>query len=233
MRVVRAASVEASLAAAPTVASAQATTTSTAAPTTTGRRNRRPWRKADAVASNGRFSGPRRRRKSFVGVAALLALASVAGVLGATSPVSACSLASPLPTEEEHLARADLVFEGLAVSSRDPNAGAPIISTGDPIFWTFLVEREIKGSTGMQQEVGTARGSATCGFSFQVGVRYRVFADARNGAFMTSLGSGTRQVSDPPQTTTTTTTRPLAATTTVPTAGPGQPSTGRPLALTG
>ena len=165
-------------------------------------------------------------------MAALLALASAAGVLGATSPASACSLSSPLPTEEEHLARADLVFEGLAVSSRDPNAGAPIISTGDPIFWTFLVEREIKGSTGIQQDVGTARGDASCGFRFQVGVRYRVFADARNGAFMTSLGSGTRQVSDPPQNTTTTT-RPPAATTTVPTTGPAQPSIGRPLALTG
>jgi len=165
-------------------------------------------------------------------VAALLALASVVSVLGATSPASACSLAVPLPTEEEHLARADLVFEGLAVSSRDPNAGAPIISSGDPIFWTFLVEREIKGSTGMQQEVGTARSGATCGFSFQVGIRYRVFADTRNGVFMTGLGSGTRQVSDAPQTTTTTT-RPPVATTTVPTTGPAQPSTGRTLALTG
>jgi len=73
------------------------------------------------------------------------------------------------------------VFEGLAVSSRDPNAGASIISTGDPIFWNFLVERQIKGSTGPQQEVGTARGGASCGFTFQIGVRYRVFASRQGG----------------------------------------------------
>ena len=119
--------------------------------------------------------------------AVFLSVALTAGVLGAASPVSACSLSLPLPTEEEHLAGADLVFEGLAVSSRDPNAGASIVSSGDPIFWTFLVEREIKGSTGVQQEVGTARGDASCGFTFQVGVRYRVFARAQNGGFMTGL----------------------------------------------
>ena len=142
-------------------------------------------------------------------MAALLALASAAGVLGTTSPVLACSMSPPVPTEEEHLARADLVFEGLAVSSRDPNAGAPITSSLDPIFWTFLVEREIKGSIGAQQEVGTSQSEASCGFTFRAGVRYRVFARAQNDAFATGLTSGTRQVSDPPQTTTTTTTRPL------------------------
>lgn len=191
------------------------------------------------MSKNERFCGPRRRRSGLAGVAALLTLASAAGGLGAPSPVSACSLALPLPTEEEHLEQADLVFEGLAVSSRDPNAGASIISSGDPIFWTFLVEREIKGSTGPTQEVATARSGATCGFGFQAGVRYRVFASALNGVFMTGLGSGTRLVSDVPQTTTTvppatTTTWAPASTTTVPAARPpAPPSNLRPLALTG
>ena len=164
--------------------------------------------------------------------AVYLGLALFVGVLGAPSPASACSLSLPLPTEEEHLERADLVFEGLAVSSMDPNAGAPIISTGDPIFWTFLVEREIKGSTGVTQEVATARGGATCGYSFHAGVRYRVFASAQNGVFMTGLGSGTRPVSDTQRTTTTQ--APATPTTTIPTARPQTtPSNPRPLALTG
>lgn len=191
------------------------------------------------MASIGRSCGQRRRRSGIAGVAALFALASAAGIVGTPPPVSACSLSLPLPTEEEHLEQADLVFEGLAVSSRDPNAGAPIISTGDPIYWTFVVERQVKGSTGSTQEIATARGGATCGYSFKVGVRYRVFASARNGAFMTGLGSGTRLVSDTPQTTSTlapatTTTRAPATTTTVPTARPpAPPSDLRPLALTG
>ena len=163
--------------------------------------------------------------------AVCLALAVFMGVLSSSSPASACSLALPLPTEEEHLERADLVFEGLAVSSRDPNAGASIISSGDPIFWTFLVERQIKGSTGSTQDVATARSGATCGYSFQTGVRYRVFASARNGVFMTSLGSGTRLVSDTQRTTTTQV--PATTTTTGPSTRPPTTPSNLPLARTG
>ena len=155
----------------------------------------------------------------------LLSIAVAAGVLWIPSPASACTVAES--TEAEQLARADLVFEGIAASSHDPNAAAPI-SSGDPIYWTFIVDHRIKGDAAAEQTVWTPRSGATCGVDFTVGVRYRVFAAARDGAFMSTLGSGTREAVLVPETTTTT--KPPAPTTSTPTTkAPGK----RPLARTG
>jgi hypothetical protein len=126
---------------------------------------------------------------------------SAAGVLGAIAPASACTYQEATP--EELLARADVVFEGVALLSRDPSAGAPGISSGDPIIWTFAVDRQVKGSALPQQEVGTPRGGATCGVDFAAGVRYRVYAVDQNGVFMTFLGSGTVEAPAPPPPSTT------------------------------
>ncbi len=177
-------------------------------------------------------------------------MAVVAVVLGGMAlvdmvPAEACSLPPPpRPTEQELLSQADLVFEGVAVSRHDPNAGAPTQSSGDPIIWTFAVDREVKGTASQLQEVSSARSGATCGITFQIGTRYRVFADVVDGVFWTSLGSGTREAPVESSTTTTTipttttttnstttTTRPPTTTTT--TVGPAQPTKGRTLALTG
>ncbi len=125
--------------------------------------------------------------------AVLVGLALIAGMLGVASPASACSFLLPGPTQHELLAQADLAFEGVALSSRDPNAGAPIISSGDPITWTFAVDRPIKGPVHRVQEITTPRSGATCGLAFQAGVRYRVLAAHQDGAFWTFLFSGTRE----------------------------------------
>ena len=143
-------------------------------------------------------------------------------------PAAACSIVAPGPTEEELLARADLVLEGTAVSSRDPNPGAATIASGDPIFWTFATERAIKGAPAAPQEVGTSRSGASCGVTFKAGHRYRVFANLVNGVYMTSLGSGTVEIARQAEPTVTTTTRPPAA---APTSVPPT-RTGR-IALTG
>ena len=144
-------------------------------------------------------------------------------------PAVACTLPPPpRPTEPELVAQADLVFEGVALSRHDPNAGASIQSSGDPIIWTFSVDREIKGAASQLQEVSSARSSATCGITFEIGTRYRVFADVVDGVFWTSLGSGTREVTDESSTMTTTTRTPT--TTTMP---PAQPTRPRSIALTG
>jgi hypothetical protein len=135
--------------------------------------------------------------------AVLVCLVLTAGVLILPTPALACTILFPGPTEAELLDRADLVFEGVAVSSRDPSAGAPVTTSGDPIFWTFAVDREVKGPVGALQEVGTPRSGASCGVEFRAGVRYRVFSVNRDGAFLTYLGSGTREAAAPPPTTVT------------------------------
>ena len=153
----------------------------------------------------------------------------LASTLAVSRPTLGCSVTSPGPTEEQLFAAADVVFEGVAGGHRDPAAGASVQSSGDPIFWTFAVDREIKGHVGPSVEVASARSSATCGITFQPGVRYRVFARYQNGTLQTGLGSGTRtaQVT----TSTTPTTAPATPTTTAP--RPATPSAPRQIALTG
>ncbi|CAA9246701.1 MAG: hypothetical protein AVDCRST_MAG10-2000 [uncultured Acidimicrobiales bacterium] len=162
-------------------------------------------------------------------VAMAMAVLAAGLVWAPAPPAAACSIVAPGPTEEELLTQADLVFEGTAVSSRDPNAGSATIVTGDPIFWTFATERTIKGAPTTPQEVGTSRSGASCGFTFQAGSRYRVFARSVGGVYMTSLGSGTVEIvrQTEPTVTTTTTRPPAAAPTSVP-----PTRTGR-IALTG
>ncbi len=158
-------------------------------------------------------------------IVAVVAVAVGAMVLFVAPTAGACTLPpGPGPTEEELLARADTVFEGVATSRSDPNADAPTQSSGDPIVWTFAVDRQIKGTVTEPQDVSSARSGATCGITFRIGTRYRVFADAVDGVLWASLGSGTREATLEPSTITT-------ATTTVPPARP-QRTTGS-IALTG
>ncbi len=103
-------------------------------------------------------------------------------------------------------------------------------SSGDPIIWTFAVDREVKGTPSQPQEVRSARSGATCGITFEIGTRYLVLADLVDGVFWTSLGSGTREAAAAPSTTTTTTRPPTTTTTTVPGA---QPTRTRSITLTG
>ena len=136
----------------------------------------------------------------------------LAGTLVSPDAAVGCSMTGPEPSEAEYVAMADVVFEGVAGPHRDPNAGAAVQTSGDPIFWTFTVERQIKGSVAAVQEVASARSSATCGMTFTQGVRYRIFAKYVGGVLSTSAGSGSRPIEA--VTTTTTTTVPAPPTTT-------------------
>ena len=156
-----------------------------------------------------------------VWTAAAMVLGSLALVAGASSPAMACSPAFGTPTEQELLARADVVFEGVVLGSRDPSAGAPMSSL-DPILYTFAADRVVKGSITAQPVVATPRSGASCGTTFAVGARYRVYARIEGGILTTLSVSGNRQV---PLVTTTTT----APGTTAP---PASPRSG-PVRLTG
>ena len=155
----------------------------------------------------------------------------VATTLVLAPPALGCSFAGPEPTEAEHVARADVVFEGVAGPHRDPTAGAPAQSSADPIFWTFYVDREVKGDVAPVQEVASPRSGASCGLIFDEGVRYRVFATYDGTVLTSRLGSGTRPAPLTASTTTTTTASPT--TTRPPAARPARPVTGPRIALTG
>lgn len=105
-----------------------------------------------------------------------------------SSAATACSCVPA--TDEQLLARSELVFEGevVDVSLRYWRVA---ISTLQSVFgvddhedyarrWgikvEFAVERSWKGDQGEYLELFTGRGSGDCGYSFHQGTRYLVFA---------------------------------------------------------
>ncbi|HEX8632213.1 MAG TPA: hypothetical protein VF755_28990 [Catenuloplanes sp.] len=110
--------------------------------------------------------------------AALLGIA-VSVVSAPAAPACACSCARP--SENKALERAELVFDGavLAVNGRRDDAGRRV---------AFTVDAVVKGQAAVRVEVATSGSSASCGYEFEVGRRYRVFVTGGG----TGLCSGNR-----------------------------------------
>ena len=125
--------------------------------------------------------------RSLVAAGAGLAIAATMSLL----PVSralACSCA--VVSERQAFEGADVVFEGVAISSKEPLI---IQSSGDPVEVTFSVENTLKGALASQQvTVTTALSGASCGAEFQVGERWRVFAYGSSDNLESNLCAGNR-----------------------------------------
>ena len=107
------------------------------------------------------------------------------------SPCWACSCAPQ--DRRDQAKRADLVFTGVAKSEKVIDEGDPEYE-GDEIIGTrFRVGRAYKGHPGRWVTVGSHVNSATCGYDFEMGKRYTVFAYEQNDGYRTDLCSGTKQ----------------------------------------
>ncbi|MBX6751268.1 MAG: hypothetical protein IRY85_16655 [Micromonosporaceae bacterium] len=114
------------------------------------------------------------------------------GALLPSTPACACSCGAL--SAEEAVARADVVFVGVAVEVTVPWRG-PLSSSGDPVTVTFDVSTVYKGDVPANARVRTVRDSATCGYPFVAGQRYLVHADRRtDGTWTTSLCDGNQPV---------------------------------------
>ena len=143
-----------------------------------------------------------------IGAFVRAALASLAGLLlvVAVEPparASACSCAVPsgvdltrpiTPAEAAAYGPGAVVFTGRAVSRRDANPLGPLISSADPITWTFAVDRVVHGAAGSVVDVETARDGASCGVSFEIGARYQVVATRSGATLRTGLCSPTMRL---------------------------------------
>ena len=122
-----------------------------------------------------------------VAAGAGLAIAATISLL----PVSralACSCA--IGSERQAFEGADVVFEGVAVSAKEPLI---IQSSGDPVEYTFSVENTLKGDLPSQRvTVTSALMGASCGAEFQVGERWRVFAYGSSDNLGSNLCAGNR-----------------------------------------
>lgn len=117
---------------------------------------------------------------------------AVALVLAAPAAVAlACVCVGQ--TDDEYRRHADVVLAGTITARVEPPSG-PIISTADPITWTFAVERVAKGTPATTLTVVSSRSGASCGFTFEVGRRYVVYAGRDGSSLTTSICSGTREL---------------------------------------
>ena len=121
----------------------------------------------------------------------------LAGVLGAlslvvlaASPSFACSCARV--STAEYVDHATVVFTG-TVADKEPPPKRRVMSSMDPVTYTFEVERSFKGDVASPTEVLSAMSGASCGLEgVRTGDRYVVFADqGRGGDLWASLCGGT------------------------------------------
>lgn len=125
----------------------------------------------------------------------------------------ACECA-PLPVvtgprdfAESQANRADAVFEGkvrgvaLHWKLRDTPAGDLLLANLDDnpptMLVTFEVSRSYRGTQPDEVQIETGLGAGDCGFDFEAGRQYLVYADAdENGHLSTSVCSGTALLED-------------------------------------
>lgn len=107
------------------------------------------------------------------------------GALCLTLCAAACLLQTPAavgcmcvksPDVPAALGRADAVFAGVIVGKQDAAAENAMLSSMDPIAYFFDVTDVWKGAVGDTAVVTTARHSASCGYPFELGRSYIVYA---------------------------------------------------------
>lgn len=116
-------------------------------------------------------------------------LALIAGVLLlAPGRALACSCA-PVGSPAEEMARSAAVVAGRVLRIDAPPGG--MVSTGDPVHVVLQVDRVWKGPASSTLVIVTARHSVSCGFPFEVGEEYLVYARAADGELHASMCSRT------------------------------------------
>lgn len=110
-------------------------------------------------------------------------LAGIALVAG-TRPALACSCAAPGSPASE-VERHDAVFVGRAVEALDADGIEPRFQ-GSAVAYTFEVSAVYRGELATTQQVGTNGPGASCGYEFEVGRDYLVFAHTMQEAWRES-----------------------------------------------
>ncbi|SDS64480.1 Tissue inhibitor of metalloproteinase [Paenibacillaceae bacterium GAS479] len=136
--------------------------------------------------------------RKYVGISLMLAL--LLSIIVLPSPVQACSCVAPGTTQEE-LVKSDVVFSGKVALIRDRFANpftAPFIEDdGNPYQVRLVTEAVWKGELGREAVVFTSVSGGSCGFPFEDGQRYLVFAHTdKKGKLVASSCSATEKLTD-------------------------------------
>jgi len=123
----------------------------------------------------------------------LFVAASIVAVLAAPRVAAACKCMPP-PPPQEAMAGSAAVFEGTVTDVRKPQSG------DEPSQMSVEVElrvgRRFKGAEADTVTVFTAESSAACGYGFEPGGTYLVYAGETDGQLSTNLCSRTARIED-------------------------------------
>lgn len=106
----------------------------------------------------------------------------------------ACSCVPP-PPPQEALEKHSAVFSGKVIKIKMPEE-KEIMSSADPVHVLFNVKEVWKGEIEKQVGVSTAMSTASCGFHFESGGEYIVYASGEMDALKVSLCSRTALLFD-------------------------------------
>jgi len=106
----------------------------------------------------------------------------------APNTAHACSCVAPGSPIEE-MRKSDAVFSGEVVDIHTPVSSR--FSSADPMFVSIEVDRVWKGDVSLHETVRTAQSSASCGFNFEEGRRYLIYANKIDNGISVSLCSRT------------------------------------------
>lgn len=127
-------------------------------------------------------------RKLWLGMWMVLFLAAGALAIG-PEKASACSCAMN-PSVNEAKRNSDAVFSGTVASRQDALKWFKR-SSADPVTWTFKVDEVWKGKVAPIISVTSAESDESCGYEFQVGQLYVVYAYQNGDSLDVSLCSRT------------------------------------------
>jgi len=113
-------------------------------------------------------------------------VAVLAALVAAPAASDACSCIEP-PPPDVALQRAGAVFEGQVIAGV-PSEDGRLVNVG------FRVSQRWKGPADETISVSTPSQPATCGFTFESGKTYLVYADSMNGSLVATLCSRTRPI---------------------------------------
>jgi hypothetical protein len=106
--------------------------------------------------------------------------------LALSAAAQGCSCLPPAVCRS--LWEADVVFAGKAVSKASAGSGTAAV--------TFEVSETWRGAAAARMEVRTSTAAAMCGYAFQLGREYLVYARQEGGQWVTGLCSGTKPMVD-------------------------------------
>lgn len=138
-----------------------------------------------------------KRARTFSIVTLLTALLMLVNV----PRVSACSCAGGLPLID-HITNASAIFSGRVAELSPEEAPASTLAPDVQLPGTLVYQTSVdinqiwKGPTGLQLSVNTALDAAACGYPFQPGAEYLIYAYEHEGNLHTSLCSNTKPLEE-------------------------------------